>query len=97
MRGDKDPVEPLEPRIVLGEEGSPAMCARRNELYRHMTAGEKLGIVFCLNQIADAFERAETRMHHPGTQESEITLLLVERRFGQEIAAKLRNFDSPSG
>ena len=90
MSRERDDIGELEPLIVLGEEGSPAMRARRDALYRYMTASEKLGVLFCLNTIADAFERAYVRRQYPGADEDEVTLLLVERRYGAEIAAKLR-------
>jgi hypothetical protein len=58
-----------------------------------MTPGERLALVFELNELAEICARAGLRRRHPDADEREITLLLAEREYGPEVAAKLRGGD----
>lgn len=53
------------------------------EIYRRMTPGQKLALVFELIDTSEAFARAGLRLRHPDASERELTLRLAELKYGR--------------
>ena len=74
----------LDP-LPAADDTSDAARALQLELYRSMTAGQKLAIVLDLIDTAESFTRAGLRLRHPGEDERAITLRLAALKYGTDF------------
>jgi len=71
------------------EDTSPEADRLSFDLYRRMSAAEKLGLVAALCRQGDQLALAGLRLRHPGASEAELRHRLAALRLGPELACRV--------
>jgi hypothetical protein len=69
---------------------------RRHDLYRRMSHGQKLGLLFAIQILEDAFALERIRLRYPHASERELVLRRAASRYPRELMIRAFGWDPES-